>query len=247
MPDSVGANGDADFREYTRTRHRALRNRLIERHLGIAYHLAHRYRHRGVPDEDLAQVAIIGLLKAVERFDPERGTGFSAFATPTILGELRRYFRDSSWAMRVPRRLQERVLVVGQAVGPLSQKLGRSPAPAEIASEVGLTEEEVLEALEADSAYGTAPLEGTSDEGFRIDRTVTVADPPEGRPEQVVERRLLASSLVACLSDREQCIVEMRFARNMTQAEIAERIGVSQMHVSRLLSGAIVKMRARAG
>jgi RNA polymerase sigma-B factor len=237
---------DADFAEFQRTRDRGLRNRLIERHLGIAHHLARRYRYRGVAEEDLVQVATIGLLKAVERFDPERGTAFGAFATPTILGELRRYFRDSTWALRVPRQLQERVLAVGQAVGPLAQRLGRSPSPKEIAHEAGLTEEEVLEALEADGAYGTAPLEPTSDAGYRIDKSATLADAPEDRPEQIVEQRLLASSLVAHLSERERYIVELRFARCLTQSQIAERIGVSQMHVSRLLSGALAKMREHA-
>ena len=150
----------------------ALRNELVERHLGIAYHLAHRYRHRGVADEDLVQVATIGLLKSVERFDPERGSSFGAFATPTILGELRRYFRDATWALRVPRQLQERVLAVSRAVGPLTQQLGRSPSPKEIAREADLSEEEVLEALEADGAYGTSPLDSTSDVGYRVDKSV---------------------------------------------------------------------------
>jgi len=122
---------DEDFYEYRRSRDRDLRNTLIERHLGIAHHLARRYRHRGVSDDDLLQVATIGLLKAVERFDPERGVSFSTFATPTVLGELRRYFRDSTWAVRVPRQLQERVLAIGNAVGPLSQRLARSPSPKE--------------------------------------------------------------------------------------------------------------------
>ena len=195
---------DADFVEFRRTRDRALRNALIERHLGIAYHLAGRYRHRGVADEDLEQVAMIGLLKAVERFDPEHGSSFCSFATPTILGELRRYFRDSTWAVRVPRQLQERVLAMSGVVGTLTQRLGRSPSPKEIADETGLTEEDVLEALEADGAYGTTPLEPPSDSGFRPDTSARLADAPEDRTEQVVERRLLAASLVGKLSEREQ-------------------------------------------
>lgn len=170
-----------------------------------------------------------------------------AFATPTILGELRRYFRDSTWALRVPRQLQERVLAVGAAVGPLAQRLARSPTPQEIAHETGLTDEEVLEALEAGAAYGTTPLESAADAGYRIDKTGTLADAPEQRPDQVVEQRLLASSLLARLSDREQYIVDLRFARSMTQSQIAELIGVSQMHVSRLLSAALAKMREHAG
>jgi len=243
---STGSNVDADFVEFRRTGDRSLRNELVERHLGIAHHLAHRYRHRGVADEDLVQVATIGLLKSVERFDPERGTSFGAFATPTILGELRRYFRDATWALRVPRQLQERVLAVSRAVGPLTQRLGRSPSPKEIAQEADLSEEEVLEALEADGAYGTSPLDATADVGYRVDKTSTLAETPDRGPEEVVEQRLLAASLVAQLTDRERYIVELRFARGLTQSQIADRIGVSQMHVSRLLSSALERMRVHA-
>jgi RNA polymerase sigma-B factor len=243
---STGSNVDTDFFEFRRTGDRTLRNELVERHLGIAYHLAHRYRHRGVADEDLVQVATIGLLKSVERFDPERGSSFGAFATPTILGELRRYFRDATWALRVPRQLQERVLAVSRAVGPLTQQLGRSPSPKEIGREADLSEEEVLEALEADGAYGTSPLDATSDVGYRVDKSSALADAPDRGPEEVVEQRLLAASLVSQLTDRERYIVELRFARGLTQSQIADRIGVSQMHVSRLLSSALERMRAHA-
>jgi RNA polymerase sigma-B factor len=239
---------DEDFFEYRRTRDRTLRNELIERHLGIAHHLARRYRHRGVADDDLVQVAMIGLLKAVERFDPERGVSFATFATPTVLGELRRYFRDSTWAVRVPRQLQERVLAIGTAVGPLSQRLARSPSPKEIADETGFTEEEVLEALEADGAYGTTSLEPAAETGSsRGDTSMRLADDPEERPDQLVERRVLAASLVEHLSERERLIVDLRFNRGMTQSQIAERIGVSQMQVSRILTRALATMRARVG
>jgi RNA polymerase sigma-B factor len=239
---------DEDFFEYRRTRDRTLRNELIERHLGIAHHLARRYRHRGVADDDLVQVAMIGLLKAVERFDPDRGVSFATFATPTVLGELRRYFRDSTWAVRVPRQLQERVLAIGTAVGPLAQRLARSPSPKEIADETGFTEEEVLEALEADGAYGTTSLEPAAETGSsRGDTSMRLADEPEDRPDQLVERRVLAASLVEHLSERERLIVDLRFNRGMTQSQIAERIGVSQMQVSRLLTRALATMRARVG
>jgi RNA polymerase sigma-B factor len=239
---------DEDFFEYRRTRDRTLRNELIERHLGIAHHLARRYRHRGVADDDLVQVAMIGLLKAVERFDPERGVSFATFATPTVLGELRRYFRDSTWAVRVPRQLQERVLAIGTAVGPLSQRLARSPSPKEIADETGFTEEEVLEALEADGAYGTTSLEPAAESGSsRGDTSMRLADEPEERPDQLVERRVLAASLVEHLSERERLIVDLRFNRGMTQSQIAERIGVSQMQVSRILTRALATMRACVG
>jgi len=241
---------DEDFFEYRRTRDRTLRNELIERHLGIAHHLARRYRHRGVADDDLVQVAMIGLLKAVERFDPDRGVSFATFATPTVLGELRRYFRDSTWAVRVPRQLQERVLAIGTAVGPLAQRLARSPSPKEIADETGFTEEEVLEALEADGAYGTTSLEPAAETGSgssRVDTSMRLADEPEERPDQLVERRVLAASLVEHLSERERLIVDLRFNRGMTQSQIAERIGVSQMQVSRLLTRALATMRERVG
>ncbi len=237
---------DPDFFEFRESRDRALRNRLIERHLGIAHHLARRYRHRGVADDDLVQVATIGLLKAVDRFDPERGASFASFATPTILGELRRHFRDATWAVRVPRQLQERVLAIGGAVGPLTQRLARSPSASEIAVETGLTEEEVLEALEADGAYGTTTLEPASESGTRPDTTMRLADDPEERAEYVVEQRLLAAMLVATLSERERHIVELRFVQGLTQSQIAERIGVSQMQVSRLLTRALASMRAHA-
>ena len=189
---------------------------------------------------------MIGLLKAVERFDPEHGSSFSSFATPTILGELRRYFRDSTWAVRVPRQLQERVLAMSGVVGTLTQRLGRSPSPKEIADETGLTEEDVLESLEADGAYGTTQLEPPSDSGYRPDTSSRLADAPEDRTEQVVERRLLAASLVGKLSEREREIVEMRFVDGLTQSQIADRIGVSQMQVSRLLTRALATMRAHA-
>jgi len=236
---------DPDFCEYRTSRDRELRNRLIERHLGIAHHLARRYRHRGVGDDDLVQVAMIGLLKAVERFDPERGASFASFATPTILGELRRYFRDATWAVRVPRQLQEHVLAISAAIGPLAQRLARSPSPKEIADETGLSEEEVLEALEADGAYGTTPLEPAGESGARLDTTMRLADDPDTRAELMVERRLLASSLVATLSVRERNIVELRFGQGLTQSQIAQQIGVSQMQVSRLLTRALAAMRAK--
>jgi RNA polymerase sigma-B factor len=238
---------DDDFYEYRRSHDRELRNELIERHLGIAHHLARRYRHRGVSDDDLLQVATIGLLKAVERFDPERGVSFSTFATPTVLGELRRYFRDSTWAVRVPRQLQERVLAIGNAVGPLSQRLARSPSPKEIADETGFTEEEVIEALEADGAYGTTTLEpAPAEPGSRADASMRLADEPDERPDQIVERRVLATTLVEHLSERERLIVELRFGQRMTQSQIADRIGVSQMQISRLLTRALATMRAHA-
>jgi RNA polymerase sigma-B factor len=244
---TTGRPVDADFYDYRRTRDRELRNVLIERHLGIAHHFARRYRHRGVSDDDLVQVATIGLLKAVERFDPERGVAFSTFAAPTVLGELRRYFRDSTWAVRVPRRLQEHVLAVAGVVGPLSHRLSRPPSPKEIADETGFTEEQVIEALEAEAVYGTTTLEPRAEPGSRTDASMRLADAPEERPDQIAERRVLAASLMEHLSERERVIVELRFGQSMTQSQIAGRVGVSQMQVSRMLARALATMRALAG
>jgi len=238
---------DDDFIEFRRTRDRTIRNRIIENHLGLAYHFARRYRHRGVPDDDLEQVAMIGLLKSVERFDPALGTAFATFATPTILGELRRHFRDATWTVRVPRQLQERVLAVSTAVGPLAQRLQRSPSTLEIAREVGLSEEDVLETLEADAAYGATTFEPPAGSDARQDASAHLADDPEQRPDHIVETNLLANSLVAALTGREQTVVHLRFDQNLSQTQIAERIGVSQMQVSRILSGALARMRKLAG
>jgi RNA polymerase sigma-B factor len=222
------------FSEYRRTGDRALRNELVEEHMRLAEFLARRFAHRGEAADDLRQVALVGLLKAVERFEPDRGLQFSSFATPTITGELKRYFRDRGWAVRVPRRVQELHLELDRTVNELSQQLGRPPTPAEIAQRAGVLEEEVLESMEAGSLYRLASIDaGRSDDESspspaqrlgEIDAELTAVDD-----------RVAVSEMLSVLPDREQKIVYLRFFEGMTQSEIAEEIGISQMHVSRLL------------
>jgi RNA polymerase sigma-B factor len=222
------------FSEYRRTGDRELRNELVEEHMRLAEFLARRFAHRGEAADDLRQVALVGLLKAVERFEPDRGLQFSSFATPTITGELKRYFRDRGWAVRVPRRIQELHLELDRTVNELSQELGRPPTPAEIAQRAGVLEEDVLESMEAGSLYRLASIDaGRSDDESspspaqrlgEIDAELTAVDD-----------RVAVSEMLAVLPEREQKIVYLRFFEGMTQSEIAEEIGISQMHVSRLL------------
>jgi RNA polymerase sigma-B factor len=222
------------FEEHRRTGDRELRNRLIEDHMRLAEFLARRFAHRGESLDDLRQVALVGLLKAVERFEPDRGLQFSSFAAPTIVGELKRHFRDRGWAVRVPRRVQELHLQLDRTVATLSQELGRSPTTAEIAERAGVLEEDVLESMEASSLYRLSSIdagrpddEGGSGPAQRLGQT----DPEMA----AVENRLTVSELLSYLPERERNIVYLRFFEGLTQAEIAQQIGISQMHVSRLL------------
>jgi RNA polymerase sigma-B factor len=234
------------FAEYRATGDRDLRNRLIEHHRGLAEQLARRFRGRGQSPDDLQQVAVLGLLKAVERFEPERGLAFTTFATPTILGELKRHFRDSTWSMRVPRRLQEQVLAVSNVVGPLGQELGRPPTVAEVASATGFSEEGVLEAMEANRAYNAGSLDaptGDRDEGD-ADLASRLGSVDPGHAD--VEHRVFIESLLDELPERERTIVQLRFWDGWTQSQIADSIGISQMHVSRLLARTLDRLRVRA-
>jgi len=223
------------FREYRRSGSRELRNALIEQHEGFADYLARRLSHRGEPLDDLRQVALVGLLKAVERFDPDRGFSFTTFAAPTIVGELKRHFRDRTWSVRVPRRLQELSLRIEQCRTELGQELGRAPTPAEIAGCADVSEEEVLEGMEAASLYRIgsldAPVRGGDDASPEGDRVGEVDD------ELLrAENRLLVRELIGRLPVRERRIVYLRYFEGLTQTEIADRVGISQMHVSRLLA-----------
>ena len=219
------------FREYRRTRDRALRNHLIEEHLSLARALARRFANRNEPLDDLEQVAMLGVLKAVERFDPDHGTPFAAFAVPTVIGELRRHFRDRGWMVRVPRRVQDLHLRIGSVVSELSQQLGRSPTPREIADAAGVRDEDVLEALDAGNRYRPASL----DLGASSSDTDTRLSHADAELTSVEDRATLLR-LFNRLPEREQRVMYMRYFEDMTQAEIAEAIGVSQMHVSRLLT-----------
>jgi RNA polymerase sigma-B factor len=225
------------FRLLRETGDTTLRDELARLHLPLVEYLAKRFKDRGEPLDDLIQVGSVGLLKAIDRFDLERGVEFSTYATPTIVGELKRYFRDKGWAVRVPRRLQELSLRLNKVVAQLTQDLGRSPTVAEIAKFAELDEEEVLEALESGQAYSTTSLDapsGTSDEedtAMRVDRIGEV----DVRLENLEYFASLAP-LIEQLPERERTILYLRFFKGMTQSTIAEHVGISQMHVSRLLN-----------
>jgi RNA polymerase sigma-B factor len=222
------------FVEYRRTRDRNLRNELVEEHMRLAEFLSRRFAHRGEPLDDLRQVALVGLLKAVERFEPDRGLQFSSFAMPTILGELKRHFRDRGWAVRVPRRVQELHLELDRTIAGLSQELGRPPTPREIADRAGVREEDVLESMEANSLYRLPSLDGMrggDDSSGSPSERIGDIDPEM----DAVDDRLAVSEMLSILPEREQTIVYLRFFEGLTQSEIAEQIGISQMHVSRLL------------
>jgi RNA polymerase sigma-B factor len=223
----------------------AAREALVERFLPLARQLARRYQRGGEPLDDLIQVASLGLLKAIDRFDPDRATAFSSFAVPTILGELKRHFRDRGWSVRVPRDLQEMSVRVEKVADTLARQLGRAPTPLEIAEEIGTTTESVLEAREAAGAYRAVSLDRPredGDEGEGIAETFGVEDPGFGLAEDAAT----VESLMSVLSDREREVLRLRFAEDLTQSEIGARVGVSQMHISRLIRQAIARLRAAA-
>ncbi|PXY31895.1 SigB/SigF/SigG family RNA polymerase sigma factor [Prauserella muralis] len=219
-----------------------LRDELVTGHLPLAEHIAQRFSGRGVAKEDLEQVARVGLINAVDRFDPGRGTDFLSFAVPTVMGEVRRHFRDTGWIIRVPRRLKELHLSINNASTQLSQHLGRAPTPSEIAEHLGLSPEEVYEGLEAGNAYHSMSLDEVlsgDTENLALGDTLGEDDAAlEG-----VENHETLQPLVRELPERERKILALRFVHNMTQSQIAERIGISQMHVSRLLARTLAKLR----
>jgi RNA polymerase sigma-B factor len=222
----------------------AAREALVERFLPLARQLARRYQRGGEPLDDLVQVASLGLLKAIDRFEPDRPTAFSSFAVPTILGELKRHFRDRGWSVRVPRDLQEMSVRVDRVADAMARELGRAPTPAEIAEHIGTTTERVLEAREAAGAYRAVSLDRPRDDDDDSDgaESYGVEDPGFGLAEDAatVER------LMSVLSDREREVLRLRFAEDLTQSEIGARVGVSQMHVSRLIRQAVARLRDAA-
>jgi RNA polymerase sigma-B factor len=231
------------FVEYRASGELRLRNDIITHYVRLAEYLARRFAHRGEPIEDLRQVALIGLLKAVERFDPHRGLQFSSFATPTIMGEIKRHFRDRGWTVRVPRRVQELHLQLDRTTADLTQELGRAPTPMEIAQRTGAREEDVLEGMEAGSLYRLASIDGRSDDD--------VPSPSARLGEldlelDAVDDRFAVERLLRSLPERERTIVYLRFYEGLTQSEIADHVGISQMHVSRLLMKSLELMAARA-
>lgn len=235
---------DPGFAEYRRTGDHRIRNRLIEDHRWLAVHCARRFAHKGEPLDDLVQVAMVGILKAVERFDPGFGVVFTTFAVPTVVGELRRHFRDKTWAVHVPRRAKETYQVVSGVVEELSQMLGRSPTVPEIAERANVTVEEALEALEVGSCYRGVPLSPPNDQE-------PVEAVPLGQQDpgfDATEAKLTVHDLLEALPDeRERRIIKLRFFDGMTQSQIASEIGVSQVQISRLLRASLEKMRCKLG
>jgi RNA polymerase sigma-B factor len=222
------------------------REELIERYMPLARNLAARYRKSSEPFDDLLQVASLGLVKAVDRYEPGRGIAFSSYAVPTITGELKRHFRDKSWSVRMPRGLQERTLRVDKAVTQLNTDLGRSPTVTELASTLELSEEEVLEALEARHAHSATSLETPL--GGEEDDARTLGDGLGHTDDgfELAEHRATLKGLFDVLPERDQRIVRMRFEDGLTQAEIGKVVGVSQMQVSRILRASLAKMHAAA-
>ncbi len=208
---------------------------MVERYLPLARSVALRYRHTPESLEDLMQVAAIGLMKAVDGFDPDRGVAFSSYAVPTIVGELKRYFRDSSWALHVPRELKERVLAVERCERQLFGQLRRSPTVAEVAGAAGLTDEQVLDALQARSAHDAVPLEPAPDPTQPSDHRALDAGAAEDERLALVEDRDALADALRTLPPRDREILRLRLTEDLTQTEIAGRVGLSQMQVSRIL------------
>jgi len=234
------------FRRFRSTGRRRLRNQLVERHMGLAAHIANRYRRGGSgTDDDVRQVAMIGLVKAVDRFDPEHGASFSSFAGRTIEGEVKRHFRDTSWAVRVPRSAKELHLAVRRAADELTQANGAAPNVDEIAERLDLERDDVLRGLGASAAFHVGTLDagvGDGDESGPTDRQAVLAADDVGFEHS--EDRQVVADLLEQLPGREREIVRLRFYERLSQSEIAERVGISQMHVSRLLRRSFEQLRA---
>lgn len=222
----------------------AVRAELVTGHLPVAQHIAQRFANRGEPHDDLLQVATVGLINAVDRFDPSRGTDFLSFAIPTVMGEVRRHFRDTCWSLRVPRRLKELHLAVSSASAELSQTLGRAPTPSEIAAHIQEPIEDVYQGLEAAGGYRSQSLDemlGPDEDSASVGDRIGFEDGALAE----VDRQETLQPLLADLPERERRILVLRFYGNMTQTQIAEKVGLSQMHVSRLLSRTLARLRER--
>jgi RNA polymerase sigma-B factor len=242
------ASQDVDFValiEAYRGGDESARDQLVDRYMPLVRSLAARYAGRGEPQEDLVQVGSIGLLLSIERFDTERGVQFTTYAVPTIVGEIQRHFRDRAWALHVPRRMKELSVRLGRAIESLTAELGRAPTISELAQSTGAEEDEVVEALQTSEAYSTRslsqPLGHDGPDDDTMQDVLGVQD--EGFAE--VEDNALVEAGLGALDERERRIVELRFFDGLTQSEIAARIGISQMHVSRLLRRALHTMRGR--
>ncbi|WP_445169158.1 RNA polymerase sigma factor SigF [Mycolicibacterium sp. Dal123E01] len=224
-------------------KHQRHRDRIVERCLPLADHIARRFDGRGEPRDDLVQVARVGLVNAVIRYDVETGSDFVSFAVPTIMGEVRRHFRDNSWSVKVPRRLKELHLRLGAATSELSQRLGRAPTASELAAELDMEREEVVEGLVAGSSYNTLSIDsggsGSDEDAPAIMDTLGDVDLSLDQ----IENREALRPLLDQLPERERTVLLLRFFESLTQTQIAERVGISQMHVSRLLAKSLARLR----
>jgi len=240
------SQGDAEslFATYAETKDAEVRNRLVAMHHNLVRFLAGKFMNRGEPLEDLVQVGSIGLINAIDRFDPGRGTKFSTYATPTIVGEIRRYFRDKAWSLKVPRRLQELNLASSKAAEKLSQTLGRVPTVQEIAKAINASEEETLEAIELGNAYDTVSLDTKlSYEGESAPLTLSEFVGEVDESLESLEKYGDLSQAMDCLDQRERSIIYLRFFKDMSQTEVAKNLNISQMHVSRLQQKALRRLK----
>ena len=233
------------FRRYKDKGDTAARDQLVMNHLNLVRFLASKFKNRGEPVEDLVQVGTIGLIKAIDRFDPERGLEFTTYATPTIMGEIKRHFRDKGWSVRVPRRLQELSAKVNQATDELTNQLQHSPSVEEIAEHLGASVEEVLDAMESSSAYSSVPLEGGGSSDDEEAPSVIDHYATEDADLAASDDRIVLEQAIADFSPREQDVIRMRFVDGLTQVEIAERLGISQVQVSRLLRRTLRRLQEK--
>lgn len=231
------------FRRYKEEGDVDAREKLVRNHQNLVRFLANKFKNRGVPLEDLNQVGYLGLLKAIDRFDPSRGLEFTTFATPTIMGEIKRHFRDKGWSVRVPRRLQELSAKVNQATDLLTTQLQRSPTVDEIADYLGASVDDVLEAMESSSAYSSVPLEGTGSSDSEDAPSVIDRIGVEDDDLSMTDDRIMIEEALSELSPREREVIDLRFRDGLTQIEMADRLGISQVQVSRLLRRTLKKIQ----
>lgn len=231
------------FRRYKEEGDMDAREKLVSNHQNLVRFLANKFKNRGVPLEDLNQVGYLGLLKAIDRFDPSRGLEFTTFATPTILGEIKRHFRDKGWSVRVPRRLQELSAKVNQVTDLLTTQLQRSPTVEEIADYLDASVDDVLEAMESSSAYSSVPLEGTGSSETEDAPSVIDRIGIEDDDLNMTDDRIMIEEALAELSPREREVIDLRFREGLTQIEMAEKLGISQVQVSRLLRRTLKKIQ----
>lgn len=237
-------NAESLFAKYAETKDTKIRDRLVVMHQNLVRFLAGKFMNRGEPIEDLVQVGTIGLINAIDRFDPGRGTKFSTYATPTIVGEIRRHFRDKAWSLKVPRRLQELNLAANKAAENLSQKLGRTPSIQEIAQAVDASEEETIEAIELGNAYDTVSLDtklAYEGESAPLSLSEFVGENDESLDN--LEKYGDLNQAMDCLDSRERSIIYLRFFKDMSQTEVAKKLNISQMHVSRLQQKALKRLK----